>query len=112
MPPPDFKGEPVFYQGVLYFHLIDFRSYPQSFFIDAYLDGLRHGYSFAGAIPASLSLPTRVGLSGETISLYPPLDLVARVLITMTVVTCVLASFAIQARWLGAIPSLEKRRPA
>ena len=112
MPMPQLKEKPVIFQGIPHFLGIDYRSYPQSPFIHAYFDGLRHGYTFAGAIPASLSLPTRAGLSSSAIGLYPPLYGAARVLLSMTVVTCLLTAFAIQARWLGAIPALEKRRPA
>jgi hypothetical protein len=102
----------VLFQGILHFNMVDFRSFPSSTFERTYIDGLWHGYSFAGALPASLSLPTRAGLIGEAIGLSWPLYPIARVLISLTVVTCLLTAFAIQARWLGAIPALEKRRPA
>ena len=111
MPMPVMKSFALF-MGIPYFEMIDYRSYPTSVFDRSYLRGLLRGYSFAGAIPASLSLPTRGGLSGGAIGLDEPLYRIARFVISAVVVTCLLTAFAIQARWLGAIPALEKRRPA
>ncbi len=62
-----------------------------------------------GAIPASLSLSTRAGLnSGEAIGVVEPFYLVLRLLIVEVIVCCLVSAFAIQARWLGSIPALER----
>ena len=104
---------PAVYNGIPHYQMLDYRSYPASMFHDGYLDGLRHGYSFAGAIPASLSRSTRAGMdAGEAIGLIDPSYLMVRLLFIVAIVTSLLAAFAIQARWLGSIPALERRKPA
>jgi hypothetical protein len=101
---------PVIYTGIPHYHMIDYRSYPESMFLSGYVSGLRHGYTFTGALPASLSLPTRAGLDAEeAIGLLGPSYLIIRLLFVLTIVTSLIAAFAIQARWLGAIPALDPR---
>ena len=111
MPMPQTPEKPVMYEGVPYYHLIDYRSYPDTKFIAGYFDGLKHGYSFVTAIPASLAVSSRAGMNPEVISSVPLVYGVARGLITLVIVTCLIASFAIQARWLGSIAALERKRP-
>jgi hypothetical protein len=105
-------GRAVFYQGIPFFHMIDFRNYPEDTFIEGYFSGLRHGYSLAAAIPASLSLSTRAGLNPDAIGFTPQLYGALRVLLTLAITTCLITGFAIQAIWIGAIASLEQKRPA
>ena len=112
MPMPSSPWKPEIHRGIPFYQLLDYRSYSDSMFIQGYFDGLRHGYSFEGAIPASLSLPTRAELNSEAIELSSAVYLAARVLITMFVVIGLLTAFAIQARWLGAIAARENKRPA
>ncbi len=110
--PPKFE-QPIMYNGIPHYNMVDYRTYPPSIFYDAYFDGLMHGYSFVAALPASLSMSTRAGLeAGEAINLPEPYYLVIRILLIVVIVTSILAAFAIQARWLGSIPALErKKRP-
>jgi len=103
---------PVLYQGVPYFHSIDYRAFPQSRFLPIYFRGLSLGYSFVAAFPASLSLPTGAGLAASVVDLPGPIYTAGRALLTQTILTCLLASAGIQARWLGLITTLEKGRPA
>jgi hypothetical protein len=105
--------EALMYAGIAYYHMLDYRTYPVSMFYRGYFDGLRHGYSFAGAIPASLSMTTRAEMDAqEGIGLMWPFYDVVRLLFVVGIVTSLLAAFAIQARWLGSIPALERKRPA
>jgi len=112
MPIPTQPDPPLIYAGLPYFRFIDYRSFPDSKFIAFYFDALRHGYSFVAAIPASLSMPTRAGLTSEAIGIYPPIYSIGRGLIAYMFVSGLMTAFAIQARWLGTIPSLRKGRPA
>jgi hypothetical protein len=112
MPMPSVPDEPVLHDGIPYYKLMDFRGHPESMFIDGYFDGLRHGYSFVGAIPASLSLPTRADLNPSAIWLERPVYAIARGFVTMLVVAGLMTAFVLQARWLGSIPALEYRRLA
>ena len=86
--------------------------YPAAVFNQGYWDGLRRGYSFVGAIPAALSRSTRTGLSGEAIGLFEPFYTIIRLLIVLIVTSCLLTSFAIQARWLGSIFAMGRSKPA
>ena len=112
MPMPTSAGKTVVYGGVAFLGRNDYRDMPDSMFIAGYFDGLRHGYSLVGAVPASLSLSSRAGLSADAIGAYESVYLLCRLYITLCVVTCLMTAFAIQARWLGAILASEKRRPA
>ena len=106
------KEAPVMYNGIPHYHMIDYRGYPVEMFEQGYINGIRDGYSFVGAMPASLSLPTRAGMDAEeAIGLIGPAYLAVRLLFIMTIVTSLLAGFAIQAHWLGAIPALERKKP-
>jgi hypothetical protein len=116
MPMPLIPGKtepPLIDDGIVYYQMLDYREYPASIFHRGYFAGLRHGYSFVGAIPASLSMKTDAGLNAEVaLGLIGPAYLILRGLFSMAIVTSLLAAFAIQARWLGAIPSLKRRKPA
>jgi hypothetical protein len=102
---------PVLYDGIPYYHMIEYTNFPDSLFYRGYFDGLRKGYSLVGAMPASLSMPTRHGLdANRMIGLPWPFYTVFRLLFIALIVTCLLAAFAIQARWLGSIPALERRK--
>jgi hypothetical protein len=57
-------------------------------------------------------LPTRADLNPSAIWLDEPSYAIARGFVSMLVVFGLLTSFVLQARWLGAIPALENRRPA
>ncbi|WP_435010061.1 hypothetical protein P12x_001281 [Tundrisphaera lichenicola] len=109
MPAPPFLRLP---DGVPHFYGVDFRRYPPSRFFDSYFEGLRHGYTFTAAIPASLSLPTRTGLNPSIIYLNQTFYWIARVFITLVISICLITGFAVQAMWLGAIAAVEKKRPA
>jgi hypothetical protein len=112
MPMPTVPDKPVLVNGVPYYKGMDFRGHPESMFYQGYFDGLQYGYSFVAAIPASLSLPTRADLNPSAIWLDEPSYAIARGFVSMLVVFGLLTSFVLQARWLGAIPALENRRPA
>ena len=111
MPMPSTPIRPVVYNGYPHYNLIDYRYLPTSKFEKGYVDGLRQGYSFVGALPASLSVSSRAGLDCEAIGLFEPLYLIARLLVVLGIVAALLTAFAVQARWLGAIPALERARP-
>jgi len=105
-------GEPRIYLGIPHYESFDFRLLPQGQFIRAYFDGLRHGYSFVGTIPPSLSMSTRAGLNPSIIRLMPLSYAIVRFVLVVLIVTCLLASFLIQARWLGYLTLLEGSRGA
>ena len=105
------KEQPIVYLGVPYFHSVDFRSYPVSKFAPLYSSGLARGYSFVASFPPSLSLDSRAGLGGAAMyipeSAYGPI----RAFITLVMLTVLTAACSIQARWLGAIATFDRRRP-
>ncbi len=101
-------GKPAIYTGVPHYDSVDFRLLPQGPFYRGYFRGLRDGYSFLGAIPPSLSLPTRVGLSPEIIGLVPFSCAVARFFLAAIIVGGALVAYSVQARWLGLLTLLEK----
>lgn len=105
-------GIPHMDDGVPHFYHVDYRLFPPTRFIVGYLDGLRHGYTFSAAIPASLSMSTRAGLSPKIVSTIPGVFEVMRAYLVLMIATCLLTGFAIQARWLGTIVAMEKKRPA
>ena len=112
MPMPSKPYPPIISEGIVYYRLVDYRQLDQSQFMDGYFNGLRDGYSFVGAIPASLSRSTRAGLDGWLIGLTPPYVYTSvRVFTVLIMLTCLLTAFAIQARWLGAILVVGKKRP-
>lgn len=110
MPPPLNPEKPAYYAGGAYYHLLDYRLFPESVFYKGYGDGVRHGYSFVAAIPASLSMATRGGMERDTIGIIVQFYTVTRVMYTMAIVTSMLAAFAIQARWLASITSMTRKR--
>jgi hypothetical protein len=110
MPPPLNPDKPVYYGGIAYYRLLDYRLYPDSIYYKGYVDGIRRGYSFVAAIPASLSMSTRGGMDGEAIGIIWPFYPVMRVVYTMAIVTTLLAAFAIQARWLASITLMNRKR--
>jgi hypothetical protein len=107
-----FQARYELYNGVPYLSAIDYRNYPQDMLLDGYYDGLRHGYTLSAAIPTSLSLPTRAGLNPEGYYSFSLLYESIRAVMTLVVVTGLIAGFAVQAMWLGAIAGVEKKRPA
>ncbi len=110
MPMPRAPEAPVIYNGIPHYRQIDFRGLPSSVFERGYLAGLRQGYSFLGAIPASLSRPTSAELdASEGIHLSWPFYFWIKGLIAMIFASFLLAAYAIQARWIGSIPALERR---
>ncbi len=112
MPMPRTPHEPMMYDAIPHYNTVDFRNYEDSKYIIGYFDNVRRGYSFVGAIPASLANSTRAELNLTALRIYPWLYFSIRLLITMVIVTCLLTAFAIQARWLGVIPALTRIRPA
>jgi len=100
------------YNRIPYLSDIDYRNYPESMLLDGYFDGLRHGYSLSAAIPTSLSLPTRAGLNPEGYYSFPLTYEMIRVVMTLVVVTSLIAGFAVQAMWFGAIAGVDKKRSA
>lgn len=111
MPMPRSPAEAVMHSGVPHYDNMDYRSFPDSLYFKGYFDGLRHGYSFVGAVPPSLSMDTRAGMDPvEGMGVFEPFYLFFRLLIIMTVLTCLFTAFAIQARWLGSMPALNRRR--
>ena len=103
-------GNPAIYVGVPHYDSRDFRLLPQDPFIRSYFHNLAKGYSLIGAIPPSLSLSTRAGLSPAIIALVPWSYAALRFLLVVAIVTCLLAAFSIQSRWLGLLAFLEKSR--
>src|SRR5206468_9658453 len=97
--PPEF----AIFNELPYLRSIDYRNYPQEELLSGYFDGLRHGYTLSGAIPTSLSLPTRVGLNPDGYYTVRLMYDINRVALTLMTVTCLIAGFAVQAVWLGAI---------
>lgn len=109
MPMP---GTPSMNEGVPLYHMIDYRLFPPAKFLAGYFDAIHHGYTFVAAVPASLSLSTRAGMNPMIISADPWMYTIIRVFLVFVIDICLLATVAIQARWLGAIPAFESRRPA
>jgi hypothetical protein len=112
MPMPTKPEPPLVADGIPFYQLADFRTLPTSMFIGGYFDGLRHGYSFVGAIPPSLSTATHAELNPWSIGLTHSIYFLIRAMITTVVLSGLVAAFAIQAQWLASIPSLERKRPA
>ena len=102
----------VIRSGIPFISAIDYRNYPQSMMLDGYYDGLRHGYTLSAAIPTSLSLPTMAGFDPTGFYAGRLTYDILRVSMTLVVVTCLIAGFALQATWLGAIAAVERKRPA
>ena len=104
--------KPVAYQGVPYFRSIDFRSYPGLKFVPNYLLGLRRGLSFIGVFPPSLSIDNRAGYSSSALYMPERAYWGVRGCVTLVILVILLTAAAIQARWLGVITALEKKRPS
>ena len=96
--------------GIPFFGESDFRKMPDSVFIDLYRDRLRQGYTFVGALPASLALQTKNGFDPWALWMTDRKYLVIRLLFTLMVAMGVLGVMAVQARWLGLLASIDDRR--
>jgi len=111
MPMPRIPDAPVMIKDIPYYDSVDYRTHPESKFVDGYFRGLRCGYSFVGAIPASLAKQTHAGINTDVHGYTPLAYFVIRTLIVLALLILILMAFAIQARWLGAIPALDRRVP-
>jgi hypothetical protein len=84
---------------------------PDPRFFHLYFRRLHQGYAFVSALPASLSAKTFVMQSPWTLELTDGDYLQIRAKHTLLVTLILLLSFALQARWLGAVATLEKQQP-
>ncbi len=105
LPMPD---DVLLYGGIPFFGTIDFRSIPAEQYVSKYVHCLGRGYSIVGAVPPSLSLMTRAEVSSSGIYLPEEMYAFGRFLATFAIVGWSLMAFAIQARWLGLIATLER----
>jgi hypothetical protein len=97
----DYDGETI----VADYLLVDaayYRAYPK---------GLRHGYTLTGTLPASLAEGSRARTWMRKYYLFLVPYLAVRIALTFLILTGLGLLMSVQARWLGAIASLDSRRP-
>lgn len=82
---------------------------PDGRFYHLYFRRLYQGYDFVSALPASLSSKTNVVESPWTLELTEAEYLQMRVKYSLVVTLILMLFFALQARWLGAISTLETK---
>jgi hypothetical protein len=85
---------------------------PDPRFYHLYFRRLHQGYAFISALPASLSSKTSVLTSPWTLELTDADYLWMRVKNSMLITLILLLLMALQARWLGAISTLESKQSA
>jgi hypothetical protein len=83
---------------------------PDARFFHLYLRRLHQGFTFTATIPATLSKKTFVPLSPWALDLSDTKYLMYRVMYTQLSTMVVVFFLALQARWLGAISTLESKR--
>jgi hypothetical protein len=89
---------------------IDLVNPPDTYFLGLYAHGLRFGYTFLGALPASLPRGVRTRLSPQFLTTNPYIYLTVREIFSFLIFLGAGTLLAIQARWLGAIPSVASVR--
>ncbi len=100
MPMP---GKPLLGNGNVYYNFVSFAELPPTPFIRGYLSGLRHGYSFVGSIPPSISVPTSADLSPRAIEMTWEYYLFLRFLLVFAICLVMTLGFAVQARCLRVL---------
>jgi hypothetical protein len=89
---------------------IDLVNPPDTYFLGLYAHGLRFGYTFLGALPSSLPRGIRTCLSPQFLSTNAYIYLAVRAIFSFLIFLGAGTLLAIQARWLGAIPSVDSVR--
>jgi hypothetical protein len=84
--------------------------WPDQHFFHLYLRRLHQGYSFSTALPASLSASTFIIASVWTLELTDGDYLRIRAIYSLLVVALFFTLLAVQARWLGAMSTLDSKR--
>jgi hypothetical protein len=92
------------------YDVIDLVNPPDSRFFKLYAHGLRCGYSFMGALPASLPRGLKTRLCPQILTTNAYIYLAVRVIFSFLIFLGAGTLLAIQARWLGAIPSVDSVR--
>ncbi len=100
--------QPIF--GIPYIGTHDYRLFPERVMTEVYGGGLRGGYSLIGAIPPSLALGTSNGFNTWAVHMGEAGYFRLRMALTVFIVTTMLASLAVQARWLGLLSTMDTRR--
>jgi hypothetical protein len=75
-----------------------------------YSDGLHQGYTLLGAIPASLPRGVHTSMTKWLLNLDLWLYLAVRMFLSCLIFMAVGSVLAVQARWLGLIPSIDSPR--
>jgi hypothetical protein len=83
--------------------------WPDMHFFHLYLRRLHQGFCFVTALPASLSASTFIIASVWTLELTDGDYLRMRAFYSQLVVLCLVVLMAVQARWLGAISTLDSK---
>ena len=83
---------------------------PDPRFYHLYFRRLHQGYAFVSALPASLSCKTSILTSPWTLELTDAEYLQMRVKNSLVVTLILLLFLALQARWLGAISTMESKQ--
>lgn len=78
-------------------------------FLNLYWNRLGHGYTLTGAIPPSLTLSGQFKIQYWANNLVQRTYVIARLGLTLFIMTCLLSALALQARCLGRIARLESR---
>jgi hypothetical protein len=84
--------------------------WPDMRFFHLYLRRLHQGFCFTAALPASLSAKTFVIGSVWTLELTDGDYLRMRAIYSQLVAVCLFVLLAVQARWLGAMSTLDSKR--
>jgi hypothetical protein len=98
------------FYGIPYFGWSHYTEFPESVYVGMYTEGLRQGYSFVTALPASVAIHANNGFDPFAMVMSDLKYLGIRVFFTFVVVMSVLAVMAVQARWLGLLSSMDSRR--
>ena len=98
--------------GYLYFGYVSYHEFPPERFNLLYLTGLRDGYSFIGAIPPSLSLPTNAGVTPEPINLNYGEYFTIRLFLVFLMGLMATLTLAVQARCLSVLTHAQQLRHA
>ncbi len=89
--------------NIAYFYL------PSTLFIDGYLAGVRHGYTFTAAVPPSMSLPTNADIDPVLLALSPSGYYLLRMGVIFFISLTFLTSFVIQARCLNVLVNARRQ---
>jgi hypothetical protein len=91
---------------------IDYRAMPDSYHVACYGEAASRGYTFLGAIPASIAMKATNGYEPRWFMILDKQYFMQRICFTVFILTCMLAALAIQARWLGLLTTMDSRRSA